>query len=83
VAPGYATPARPAYAAQSGLLRWRLSASVSRDLTPDLRLFGFAHADTVAGAANTSSPLVQRKSGASVGIGLTYTWMRSENRASD
>ena len=83
VAPGYATPARPAYAAQSGLLRWRLSASVSRDLTPDLRLFGFSHADTVAGAANASSPLVQRKSGASVGIGLTYTWMRSENRASD
>jgi outer membrane scaffolding protein for murein synthesis (MipA/OmpV family) len=83
VAPLYATATRPAYVAQSGLIAWRLSASFSRDLSPDLSLFGFAHADSVAGAANAASPLVQRRTGLSVGLGLTYTWMRSARLASD
>jgi outer membrane protein len=83
VAPVYANSGRPAYVADSGLIAWRLSASFSRSLSPDLRLFGFAHADTVAGAANESSPLVQRTNGLSVGMALTYTWMRSDSRAAD
>ena len=83
VAPAYATPARPAYLARSGLIRWRLSAGLSRDLSPDLRLFAFANADTVAGAANAASPLLQRQGGVSAGIGLTYTWIRSQGRAVD
>jgi len=83
VAPGYAITGRPAYVAQSGLVAWRLSASLSRNLTPDLRLFGFARVDSIAGAANASSPLVQRKAGTSVGLGITYTWMRSTGQAAD
>lgn len=83
VAAVHATAGRTAYVADSGLIAWRLSASLSRDLSPDLRLFGFAHVDNVAGAANESSPLVQQKTGASVGLGLTYTWKRSESRAAD
>ena len=83
VAAVHATAGRTAYVADSGLIAWRLSASLSRDLSPDLRLFGFAHVDNVAGAANESSPLVQQKTGASVGLGLTYTWKRSESRATD
>lgn len=83
VAPVYATPGRTAYVADSGLIAWRLSASLSRQLSPDLRLFGFARADSIAGAANVSSPLVQQKTGASVGLGLTYTWKQSESRAAD
>jgi outer membrane scaffolding protein for murein synthesis (MipA/OmpV family) len=78
-----ATALRPAYAAKSGLVAWRLGASVQRSLSPDWRVFGFARVDSVAGAANESSPLVRQTTGASVGIGLSYTWMRSERRGSD
>ncbi|UUZ70043.1 MipA/OmpV family protein [Polaromonas sp. P2-4] len=60
VAPAFATPGRPAYTAESGLIAWRLGANVSHDLTPNLRLFGFVRLDSVAGAANRASPLVQK-----------------------
>jgi outer membrane protein len=83
VAPVYVTAGRPAYVADSGLITWRLAASVSRDLSPDLRLYGFARADSVARAANESSPLVQQKTGTSIGLGLVYTWKRSERLAAD
>lgn len=83
VAPIHATAGRAAYVADSGLIAWRLSASVSRSLSPDLRLFGFARADSVARSANESSPLVQKMTGTSVGLGLTYTWKQSERRAAD
>jgi MipA family protein len=78
-----ATALRPAYAAKSGLVAWRLGASATRSLSPDWRLFGFARIDSVAGAANESSPLVRQTTGASIGMGLAYTWMRSEARARD
>jgi MipA family protein len=78
-----ATATRPAYAARSGLVAWRLSASFSRSLSPDWRLFGFARIDTVAGAANEASPLVRQTTGATVGLGVAYTWMRSAQRAQD
>lgn len=74
---------RPAFEAQSGLVAWRLSASFSRNLSRDWRLFGFGRLDTVSGAANEDSPLVKRTNGASVGLGLAYTWMRSSRAASD
>lgn len=83
VAPVYATAARPAYRADSGLITWRLTGNFWRDLTPDLRLFGFARLDSVAGTANASSPLVQQQTGASVGLGFTYTWKRSDRPAAD
>ena len=83
VAPIYALADRPAYEAKSGLVAWRLSASVSRTLTPDWRIVGFARFDSVAGAANEASPLVRRTTGATVGLGLSYTWLRSEARASE
>lgn len=78
-----ATLARPTYTAQSGLVGWRLATSVSRSLTPDWRLFGFARIDSVAGSANKNSPLVRQTTGATIGIGVTYTWMRSSERARD
>jgi outer membrane scaffolding protein for murein synthesis (MipA/OmpV family) len=74
---------RPAYAAQSGLVAWRLGGSFSRSLSPDWNLFGFARLDSLAGAANEASPLVRRTTGASVGVGVSYTWMRSQQRAQD
>lgn len=78
-----ATAFRPAYAAKSGLVAWRLSTSATRSLGPDWRVFGFARIDTVSGAANQASPLVRQTVGGSVGVGLSYTWLRSERRASD
>lgn len=83
VKPEDALAARPAYAANSGLIAWRLKTSLSRRLTPDMRVFGFARVDSVAGAANEDSPLVRRTNGVSVGVGLIYTLKRSEARAVD
>jgi MipA family protein len=83
VSPAEATARRAAYSAKSGLVAWRLSASASTSLGPDWRLFGFVRMDTVAGAANEASPLVRQQNGASVGVGVTYTWLRSEQRARD
>jgi MipA family protein len=83
VAPGETLPDRPAYDAKAGLIAWRLKGGLSRQLTPDLRAFAFARIDSVAGAANRDSPLVRRTTGASVGIGLTYTFKRSAARATD
>lgn len=83
VAPSEAQAGRPAYDARAGLVAWRLSTSFVRDLSPDWRLFGFARVDTVHGAANRDSPLVRQTTGATVGLGLTYTWLRSTRRAVD
>jgi outer membrane scaffolding protein for murein synthesis (MipA/OmpV family) len=78
-----ATALRPAYAATSGLVAWRLGSSFSRSLSRDLRLFGFARVDTVVGAANELSPLVRQTTGATVGMGVSYNWLRSEQRGQD
>lgn len=84
VAPELAIPGtRPAYAAESGLIAWRLGFGVSKSLTPDWTLLGFARFDSVAGAANRSSPLVQRRNGATVGMALAYTWARSTTLVKD
>ena len=83
VAPAYALPDRPAYAAKAGLIAWRLGVNAARELTPDLRLFLVARVDSVADAANRASPLVRQTHGGSVGVGLSYTFARSSQRASD
>ncbi len=83
VSPAQATATRGAYDAKSGLVAWRASGFVSTDLTRDLTVFGFLRADSVAGAANRDSPLVRRTTGASAGVGLSYTWLRSASPAVD
>lgn len=83
VTPSQATPVRPAYLAHSGLVSWRVATSFSRSLSPDWRLFGFARLDTVAGSANERSPLVRQTTGVTMGMGVSYTWMRSSERAGD
>jgi len=83
VANRYATATRPAYTAESGLIAWRLSASASRALGPDWRLFGFARLQTVGGSVNRGSPLVRQTTGASIGMGVAYTWKQSQQRAAE
>jgi MipA family protein len=83
VAPAFETSDRPAYVAESGLIGWRVASGFSRPLTADWRLFGVARLDSVAGAANRDSPLVRRNVGASIGLGVNYTWSRSARAAWD
>lgn len=77
VEPRYATPARPAYSARSGLMLMRAGLSGSRKLTPDVRVFGFVRHDSYAGAANRDSPLMKRGTGVSAGAGFAWTLGRS------
>lgn len=77
VDPAFATAARPAYDARAGLIASRLGLALGKDLGPDWRLFGFARIDSVAGAANRTSPLVRQTSGLTAGFGLSWTALRS------
>lgn len=81
VAPQYATSARPAYGARAGLIATRLSLNVGRPLNRDWRLFLSARVESVEGAANRASPLVDKRSGLTVGAGLTWTFARSDSPA--
>ena len=83
VDPLYARAGRPAYDAKAGLIAWRAGISGGMRLAPDWFLFAYARVDTVAGAANRASPLVQRTTGASAGIGFTWTLARSQEKAFD
>lgn len=83
VAPAFATADRSAYEAHAGLIAWRLAFSASQPLGRDWRLYGYARFDSVAGARNRDSPLVQRQTGHTVGLGLAWTWMRSQRPAVD
>lgn len=78
VAPVYATATRPAYEARAGLIATRLNFGAGYRLAANWRAFGFARLDTVKGAANRASPLVDRTTGLSVGLGLSWTGWRSE-----
>ena len=81
MAPEFVIPGRPSYEARAGLISTRLSFNASRRLGQDWRVFGFARMDSVAGAANRSSPLVESRSGTSFGLGLSWTWLRSDTLA--
>ena len=74
---------RPAYTAQAGLLSTRASFGASKKLTPDLRALGFVRLDSVAGAANSDSSLITKTTGASIGVGLAYTFGRSSRAGVD
>ncbi len=77
----FATPSRPTFDAQAGLIMTRLGLNVAKSLTPDVRVFGFLRHELLEGAANTASPLFQQTTGTSVGVGLLWTLARSEQRA--
>lgn len=83
VAPIYVRADRPAYDARAGLMAWRLGVSATHKIDRDWRVFGFARLDTVAGAANRDSPLVRQQTGFTAGVGVSWTWLRSEASAQD
>jgi MipA family protein len=78
-----ATAIRPAYTAKSGLLATRATFTASKKLTPDLRVLGFVRLDSVSGGANRASSLIQKNTGASVGLGLAYTFGRSQRTGTE
>ncbi|WP_020651475.1 MipA/OmpV family protein [Massilia niastensis] len=81
VAPQFATAARPAFSADSGLMLVRLGVFGTRRINPDLRVFGFLRFESYKGAANRDSPLHLKDTGVSGGVGLAWTWKRSSRRA--
>jgi outer membrane protein len=83
VTPQFATASRPAFDAQSGLIATRLGLSTSKEITPDVRVFGFVRFESYSGTANLDSPLHKASSGSSVGIGLAWTLGRSAQRAAN
>lgn len=83
VQPEFATPSRPAYPAQSGLMLVRAGLFGARKLSPDVRFFGFLRYESYAGAANRDSPLMKKPTGASIGFGLAWTLARSAAPAHD
>jgi outer membrane scaffolding protein for murein synthesis (MipA/OmpV family) len=83
VTPQYVTATRPQYQASGGLMMTRLGVSLSRRVSPDWRIFGFARYDNLSHAANRESPLFRKNSGLSAGIGFTWTAHRSTARAWD
>lgn len=81
VAPQYATPDRAAYRADAGLLLVRTGVSGTWRVDPDLRLFGFVRVESYSGAANEDSPLLRKSTGTSAGVGLAWTFARSQRPA--
>ncbi len=78
-----ATAIRPAYTAKAGLLATRATFTASKKLTPDVRLLGFVRLDSVSGGANSASSLIQKNTGVSAGLGLAYTFGRSQRTGTE
>lgn len=79
VAPGFATAARPAYAAPGGYSGARLSAALGRRVGA-WWIGGFVRWDTVAGAAFADSPLVRQRANLSAGIAVAWVFAESSER---
>ena len=80
VQPQYANASRAAYGADAGLMLTRVGLFATRQLNPDVRLFGFVRYESYAGSANRDSPLHLKNSGTSAGIGFAWTHARSSRR---
>ena len=76
----YATASRPVYDAQAGLIGARLGVDGIKRLGPDVNLFAYARYDLHEGASNRASPLFAQSQGGSVGLALTWTLGRSQQR---
>ena len=81
VSPRDAVAGRPAYQAEAGLILTRVGVSATYKFNQDVRLFGFVREESYRGAANADSPLMKKRSGASVGLGFTWTLGRSATLA--
>jgi MipA family protein len=76
VAPQYETASRPAYEASGGYAGTQFISALSKRF-PKFWVGAYARYDTLAGAAFADSPLVQRKSYLSGGIGISWIISKS------
>lgn len=83
VAPRYATPERPAYAAEAGYVGASLSGRASWVFTPRLRGFVSLSYLNNAGSANEDSPLFRTPSGYLAALGFSWSFLRSREPAED
>jgi hypothetical protein len=83
VDPAYATPDRPAYGAQGGLVSSRLFVYWRTRFSNRLRMQWFIEGETVRGGANTDSPLVRRQQDVGVGASLTWATFVSSERGAE
>jgi outer membrane scaffolding protein for murein synthesis (MipA/OmpV family) len=80
VAPEFATPERPAYAARGGFSGWQSIAALSTTYSGRTWVGGFLKADWLNGATFESSPLVRRRTNFSFGIGVSHIFARSDRQ---
>jgi len=76
VAPQYALPSRPEYAAPGGYSGTEIVGAIWRRF-PRFKFAAYVHYDTLAGASFDASPLVERRHDWSGGFGFAWTIGRS------
>ncbi len=79
VAPQFATPARPAFAASGGYAGFQFLAAASRRFDR-LWVGAFVRADTLSGAVFVASPLVKRDTYLAAGAGIAWVLGTSRER---
>jgi outer membrane scaffolding protein for murein synthesis (MipA/OmpV family) len=79
VAPQFATPERPAYAAPGGYAGFQFLAAASRRFE-GFWVGAFVRADTLRGAAFEASPLVKRNTYVAAGVGIAWVLGTSRER---
>lgn len=80
VDPADARPGRPQYTADDGYIGTELSAGLSWGLTPNLRAFGGVQLGYWKYSANDSSPLFRDDLTATIGGGLRWSFLTSDER---
>lgn len=83
VAPAFALPGRPAYAAEEGYLGTEATLSAGYQASERVRLFAAVQVGVFSGSANEDSPLFRDDVNAGVFVGLAWTLWESETRAAD
>tara|TARA_R110000751_G_scaffold55606_4_gene119327 strand:- start:113535 stop:114359 length:825 start_codon:yes stop_codon:yes gene_type:complete len=78
----FVTEQRQAYDAKGGYLGTRLLVSVSFNATENIRMFVGGSTSMHEGAANEDSPLFLETNTYSIGLGLVWTLLQSEERVS-
>ncbi len=81
VAPIFATPERPAYAADGGYLGSNLNLRLSYAFSRTIRGFVSVSYYNYAGAANADSPLFRSEDGYSAAVGLSWSFLPSKRSA--
>jgi len=76
----FASASRRAYQAKSGLITTRLQFALTRRITPDIVVFGYARQDFSGNSANSDSPLHLKNGGTSFGLGATWTIGKSSEK---